>query len=268
MRRAFAVVIAGMMVLASAGADDITDQELNTFNAGEPARASEVNHNFDAVQAAVNDNDARLDTLEGQTADFISGVPVGAVIDWWRPDATFPIPEKFAIADGSVVSDPQSPLHGYTLPDLTDTFVRGVTDPAAIGSTGGATNHGHDVYQPSHAHTYSVAHDHPAESTPGHHHGWATYFNGAWYSFTSPTTWTAITSGGERGSSGDPWISIARESPDQVDLYTNTESVTVDLNAYDPGSRDTSTAPADTLNADPADHLPPWVGLLKLVRIR
>ena len=37
---------------------------LNTFNAGETARAAEVNDNFDAVKDAVDGNDGRVVDLE------------------------------------------------------------------------------------------------------------------------------------------------------------------------------------------------------------
>ena len=40
----------------------------NTFTAGTPARAAEVNANFTAVATAVNDNDARVKTLETSAA--------------------------------------------------------------------------------------------------------------------------------------------------------------------------------------------------------
>jgi len=70
-------------------------------------------------------------------------VPIGTVIDWWRPDETFPIPIDFAICDGHVVEDSTSAYDGRQLPDLTDRFVRGVTDAAAIGVMGGADSHHH-----------------------------------------------------------------------------------------------------------------------------
>ena len=70
------------------------------------------------------------------------GVPVGTVLDWWcSTDCT--IPEGYAIADGSTVTDPDSPLFGETLPDLSDRFVKGVTSTSGIGTTGGSSTHSH-----------------------------------------------------------------------------------------------------------------------------
>jgi hypothetical protein len=47
----------------------------NTFTGGMPAYATEVNDNFSAVAAAVNDNDARLDILDAQsTVRSVEGV--------------------------------------------------------------------------------------------------------------------------------------------------------------------------------------------------
>ena len=41
---------------------------LNEFNAGETARAAEVNENFDAVESAVDDNDALIAANEALIA--------------------------------------------------------------------------------------------------------------------------------------------------------------------------------------------------------
>lgn len=67
----------------------------------------------------------------------ITEVPLGGVVDWYRFHPAQPVPDRFAIADGGTVIDPQSPFVGLSLPDLRDRFVRGASSPAAIGTTGG-----------------------------------------------------------------------------------------------------------------------------------
>lgn len=104
--------------------------------------------------------------VDGIVSTEFSGstVPIGAVIDWWRPDSSFPMPPGYQIADGSTVTDADSPLNGKTLPDLTDRFVVGVTDVSDIGVTGGSSNHSHDV---------NIDHDHSSansSSTGSHSH--------------------------------------------------------------------------------------------------
>ena len=121
-----------------------------------------------------------VDSVSSHThsgADITSGVvPIGAVIDWWRPDATFAVPSGFAICDGSVVNDAVSPLNGKTLPNLTNRFIMGVTNVNNIGTSGGSDTHGHTV---------DINHGHGAVNTssggsftgntgwdPGHRHKW------------------------------------------------------------------------------------------------
>jgi len=86
-----------------------------------------------------------------------AGVPVGTVISWWRPDVSTPLPsDEWAIADGSVVTDTESPLYDQTLPDLTNRFIMGIA-AADIGTTGGSNtlnlSHSHSI--PSHRHSVS-----------------------------------------------------------------------------------------------------------------
>ena len=59
----FAVTI--LVLLPSLAWSD-TVGPLNTFNAGETARASEVNDNFDAVESAVDGNDTLITDHEGR----------------------------------------------------------------------------------------------------------------------------------------------------------------------------------------------------------
>lgn len=70
-------------------------------------------------------------------------VPLGTVLDWYRFDASVPVPEGFAVCDGSLVSNVESPFVGRATPNLLDRFVRGVTSVAQIGTTGGTDSHIH-----------------------------------------------------------------------------------------------------------------------------
>ena len=63
--------------LGIALASDVTIP--NTFVANTPALAAEVNANFAAVEAAIDDNDARLDTLEAATGPTSQGQVRGYV---------------------------------------------------------------------------------------------------------------------------------------------------------------------------------------------
>lgn len=83
------------------------------------------------------------------------GVPIGTVISWWRPNADTPLPsDEWMIADGSLISDPSSPLNGTNLPNLTNRFVMGTT-AEQIGITGGSNilNLAHQHQVDSHTHT-------------------------------------------------------------------------------------------------------------------
>lgn len=58
------VVVAGAILASiAANASELTTP--NTFVSGTPALASEVNENFSAIETAVNDNNARINALEG-----------------------------------------------------------------------------------------------------------------------------------------------------------------------------------------------------------
>ena len=135
--------------------------------------------------------------------DESESVPIGMVIEWWRPDSNFPIPEGYAICDGSTVSDPSSPFNGIQLPNLIDGYVKGVTDPGDIGTTE-EEGHQHDISFPglydisftgsshthdftfylgytstagNHTHTRSSFTDHTSVEDY-HNHKWAAYDSG------------------------------------------------------------------------------------------
>jgi hypothetical protein len=66
-------------------------------------------------------------------------VPIGAIIDWWRPSGSaLQLPDNFAICDGQTINDPDSPFNGQQVPNLQGQFIQGVTTTANIGSSGGS----------------------------------------------------------------------------------------------------------------------------------
>lgn len=96
-------------------------------------------------------------------------VPLGGVIDWYAFSAADPVPDGYAICDGSAVSDPSSPFLGQTLPDLVDRVAMGVATVGATGTTGGS-----NTVDTSHAHS-AAAHTHPVAN---HSHSGAAHTHG------------------------------------------------------------------------------------------
>ncbi|MFG0319528.1 MAG: hypothetical protein ACF8XB_19815 [Planctomycetota bacterium JB042] len=145
-------------------------------------------------------------------------VPLGVVFDWWRFDPAVPLPDGFAICDGQPVTDPLSPFLGRATPDLTDRFVKGVTNEAAIGTTGGSA-------------TVDLSHDHPMPHTHAGTTGLAKFVSG----------------------SGSAWNStgVGNGTYHEHDFTTGPPST-----------------PKTSSSLGPTSIEPPFVGLLKLVRVR
>ena len=207
-----------------------------------------------------------------------NGVPVGAVIDWWRPNATFPVPDGFQICDGSMVVDPESPLNGLTLPDLRNRFVRGANVIGDIGLTGGTDSHAHSVDAPitgsnsvNLAHSHS--HDHPA-------HGLSITSDSHTHFHDHPNTTSTITSAHEArlrsgldanhfhvSSHGHNVNLIGISSSTDthahsgiVDLFNISSSSSLGSHAHS-----TNIAP---FNSASTGNLPSYATLLKIMRIK
>jgi len=117
------------------------------------------------LQIQINDLQLQIDELEGEQLDSRS-VPVGGVISWWRPNDSFPVPEGFQICDGSPILS--GPYTGANTPDLTDHFVRGVGNASDIGTTGGQATDSFEV---------------SSSQSGRHNHKWA-YVSGIdWYTY-------------------------------------------------------------------------------------
>ena len=95
---------------------------LITFTSGTKAKSSEVNSNFDFVDALV---------------------PIGIILPWAKTLTGVPaLSDNFVECNGQVLSDAESPLDGQTIPDLNgdNRFLRG---NSTSGGAGGATSHTH-----------------------------------------------------------------------------------------------------------------------------
>jgi hypothetical protein len=91
-----ATALLATLLSATGAASQVTD--LTTFTSGTPARASEVNANFDALKTAVNDTDARVTAVENSKQNRITGsCPAGMAVaaidadgsvtcEQWRPN--------------------------------------------------------------------------------------------------------------------------------------------------------------------------------------
>lgn len=82
--------------------------------------------------------------------EILYAVPVGTVITWFPPPTayksnpssastskTLVFPQGFALCDGSVVNDPDSPFNGMSLPNLVNMFILGSGGNIAYGDVGG-----------------------------------------------------------------------------------------------------------------------------------
>lgn len=151
-------------------------------------------------------------TLQTTAAGGSASVPIGAVLDWWRPNSTFAVPQGHKICDGSVVNDAESPFNGQTLPDLRNKFIRGAATVDDIGQTGGTSIHTHTI-------------------------------SGSTESIGVTMGTSTVNTG---GASGSMWMA------------TSSHRHITDSHSHTAGSLANSTK----------NHTPPYVGLLKIMRIR
>jgi len=111
---------------------------------------------LDALKNQVADNKKEYtDKFTEMTPEI---VPVGAVVAYTRPPATLPPNWKFC--DGSIISDPQSPLNGQATPVMNDSrYLVGVNPNEVNGS------YGTNVWQSdgAHAHSFSGTTDNNAQ---------------------------------------------------------------------------------------------------------
>ena len=160
-------------------------------------------------------------------------VPIGAIIDWWRGSSDQSVPDNYRICDGSVIAGTGGEMDGIATPDLSNKFTVGTSDPGQTNTTTGDPTHSHGYTTPSHTHPFP--HTHP--------------------DLTDRTTGAANETEGMAGAA----------NPNARKEHTHKFSAPVaQTTTAETGPNDTAGQTGETEEAAP---LPPYMGLLKLVRV-
>ena len=202
---------------------------------------------FIAAMEFLIENGAIKVSDSGSFSDSAGNIPIGTIIDWYRPTPSTPTPFGFEIADGRMVTDRDSPLRDTLLPDLTEKFIMGAQYKSDVGRTGGGITNVHSLDPPP-ATTSEVGE---------HNHKWARFQeNGKkWYSFNPDGNESLEKDWGNGVDKVGGGIYPIEADRDLV-LFTDfagSHSHTVDI--------------VEHIIPD-EDYQPPYVGLLKIMRTR
>ena len=200
-------------------------------------------------------------------------VPVGSIVDWYRPTPATLVPSGWALCNGDLVADPESPMNGQPTPNLINRFVRGL-DPALMTPTsygagaasplpdaGGADSlalgHGHTTQPHSHGHN----HTHSITQDPGHSHP-GSFLGDAAGHLTSPF----VSDGGARFAFLGPGPNCQHAVPVQV------SSGGAHNHGGGTGGPSNTQTDFSGVGVDTAlgnvDNRPVYVGLLKIIRVK
>lgn len=200
-----------------------------------------------------------------QAEDAFNGVPIGGVVDWWRPAPEWDVPDGFVVCDGNPVNDPLSPINGVNTPNLIGQMVRGATPNTDEMAAGGAATQTVNFSNGSHlqstvdttkdgAHSHTISGNTGGVTTvnavdPGSQDYWVREWQLNDYSNQAQLLAEPRSASSVRGEGNH------KHSADGLVVNVNSEHLhTVDL----PGLTGTQT-----LNI-----LPPHVNLLKICRTR
>jgi hypothetical protein len=160
-------------------------------------------------------------------------VPIGTIIDWWQGTASQQPPANFMICAGGQVTDPDSPLNGMTLPNLDDCFIYGAANGGGPIPTAGADTHDHGYIVPVHTHGYPHTH-----ADIGGISGGANRDNGPWGA------------GDNNAAAG----------------HAHQWTATIGQASTETSQANSDAGQTETTNE--ASTLPPYLALLKLIRIK
>lgn len=201
-------------------------------------------------------------SLNGKTEDQISA-PVGAIVDWYRPDFTTQPPSSWRVCDGSTVNDVDSPFNGKAVPNLVNMFTRGLGPDALSGTSygGGAyPRGGNDQASLNLSHTHGLAnHTHKIEAVPDHVHpanlgdanGHVT--SAPVQTHSSPSFYVVLENGPGPNCSHSFPVNVAPAGGHDHGGMTGPSSAATD--------------PA-LVNSIPVATVPAYVGLVKIIRIK
>lgn len=200
-----------------------------------------------------------------------AGVPLGVVVDWWRPNTTDAVPTGYLVCDGGAVGTIGSIFDGQNTPNLTNKFRRGVTVLAGYGGPGapasaGADSHAHTVSSHQHSmqsHVHSLSHAHTVNS---HTHGTSGSHNHA------QNVSSSLSGAGTPGGPSETF-----DATGGTDHHHHVQSESHEHNADTPGTSgaDTSntgvSSPSDTGGASPGtdsiSNVPAYVGLVPIIKV-
>ena len=200
-------------------------------------------------------------------------VPIGAVLDWWRPDDTVSVPTGFEICDGHQVLKVN---HGFSVagninvPDLRNAFILGADNTKADGTghAGQGTQAIADAVASapgirgsggSQVHTLVTAqipsHNHTGFTGYHNHSGLTEYMDSnAQHQHSIP---------GERNTSGGFGMTNLAASPAAYATNTNI----TDTNHRHQIGNDRSTIASEG-GGGLHNNMPRWVGLLKIMKVK
>lgn len=240
---------------ATAGASPLTSQILNGSD-----RYLQVQVNGDAPLTPT--------TLLGAVPFAIAAggsVPVGGIIDWYRPTPTTPVPDGWAICDGSVINDSISILDTKATPNLVNKFTRGL-DLSANPTYGYGLASGAVLPDAGGADSVNLSHNHGGwdhtHSGGSHTHGMAHTHGGS----------SLVVSGVQNR------VILPSGNTHRTDFLAGGEAHTHSLSGNTDSSSTSSTGTASGQTGNPTsnmpnslgthDNRPTYVGLLKLIRTR
>lgn len=204
-----------------------------------------------------------------------AGVPIGTVVDWYRPDQTTLPPTGWVVCNGQTISDGTSPFNGKVVPDLTGRFVRGAALSAGYGAQVGGVGipdaGGQDSTNVNHTHTttgQAVGLSGVFNTTSAGQHQHTSWMGDATGHLVNPPWQTHVGSFWTLGVGG-----FGPNCSHQVPVHTqpsgaHSHSVSVTLNGSTSGGSTSTANSTAGANLNAIENRPVFVGLVKIIRIK